>query len=194
MPASVKPRCSGCSVFARQIAVHGNQIPRARSLARNNDLIVAQPALERQFRRLQRREHHAIIDNLFGLFAQILVRVLLHLVHDELLIQRAAIHADAHGFAVVARNFADRGKLFVAPLARAHVAWIDAVLVQRLRALWILRQQNVAVVMKIADDRRDATGIEQALLDFRAPPPRLPARSPSSAQFPSQLPPAPRSA
>ena len=150
-----------------EIAIHGNQIARARSLAGNDDLIVPQAAFERQFRRLQRGEHHAIVDNFFGLFAEIFVGVLLHFVHDELLIERAAIDADAHGLSIVARDFADRGKLFVAALARTHVAWIDAVLVQRLRAFWIFRQKDVAVVVKIADDGRVAARIEQALLNFR---------------------------
>ena len=50
-------------------------------------------------------------------FAEIFVGVLLHFVHDELLIERAAIDADAHGLAVVARDFADGGKLLVAALA-----------------------------------------------------------------------------
>src|SRR4029077_14143157 len=110
---------------------------------------------------------HAIVDNLFGFFSQVLVGVLLHLLHDELLIQRAAVDADADGLAVVARDFANGGKLFVATLARAHVAWIDAVLIQRFRAFWILRQQNVSVVMKTADYRRVATGIQQTLFDLR---------------------------
>jgi hypothetical protein len=152
--------------FAGEIAVDGNQIARARSLAGDDDLIVAQTAFECQLGGLQSGEHHAIVDNFFGFFAEIFVRVLLHFVHDELLIQRAAIHADAHGLAIVARNFADRRKLLVAALARANVAGIDAVLVQRFRALRIFRKENVAVVMKIADDGRVAARIEQALLNF----------------------------
>src|SRR6266581_2446202 len=90
-----------------KIAVHGNEVARPRSLARNNDLVVPQPGFQRQLRRLQRRKHHAIVDDLLGFFAEILVRVLLHLAHDQLLIQRAAIHADPHGLAIVARDSAD---------------------------------------------------------------------------------------
>ena len=86
--------------------------------------------------------------------------------HDQLLIQRAAIDADAHRLAVVARDFANGGELFVAALAGADVAGIDAVLVESFRAVGILREQHVAVVVKIADDRDIAAGGEQALLDF----------------------------
>ena len=89
-----------------------------------------QPGLQRQFRRLQRGKYHAIVDDLFGLFAEIPVGVLLHLAHYQLLIQRAAIHADAHRFAIVARDFADRGELFIATLPCANVARINAVFIE----------------------------------------------------------------
>ena len=105
----------------------------------------------RELGRLQRRKHHALVDDLLGGLAEVLVRVLLHAEHHELLIERAAIHADAHRLAIVARDFADRGELLVAPLAVADVAGIDAVFVERLRAIGIFRQEDVAVVMKIAD-------------------------------------------
>ncbi len=99
--------------------------------------------------------------------AEIAVGVLLHFAHDQLLIERAAVDADAHGLAVVARHFADGGELFVAALPGADVAGIDAVFVERARAIGIFREQHVAVVMEIADHRNVAAGIEHALLDFR---------------------------
>ncbi len=71
-------------------------------------------------------EDHAFVDDFFGGFAEVFVGVFLHLAHDQFLIQRAAVDADAHGLVVVARDFADGGKLFVAALAGAHVAGIDA--------------------------------------------------------------------
>ena len=49
----------------------------------------------------------------------------------------------------------------------AHVAGIDAVFVEVAGAIGILRQQNVAVVVEVADDRDVAARIEEALLDFR---------------------------
>ena len=82
------------------------------------------------------------------------------------MIERAAIDADAHGLAVVARDLADGRELLVAALAVADVAGIDAVLVERAGAFGIFRQQDVAVVVKIADERNVAAGVEQALLDF----------------------------
>ena len=94
------------------------------------------------------------------------VRVLLHLRDDELLIERAAVDADAHRPAIVDRDFADRRELLVAPLAGADVAGIDPVLVERSRTLRIFGQQQMAVVMEIADERRVAAGVEHALFDF----------------------------
>ena len=41
---------------------------------------------------------------------------------DELLVERAAVDADAHRLAVVARDLADGGELLVAPAAGADVA------------------------------------------------------------------------
>ena len=61
---------------------------------------------------------------------EVAVGVLLHLAHDQFLIERAAVDADAHRLAVIDGHFADGGKLLVAPGARAHVAGIDAVFIQ----------------------------------------------------------------
>ena len=62
---------------------------------------------------------------------------------------------------------ADRAELLVAPLPRSDVAGIDPVLVERPRAVGKPRQQQVTVVMEIADQRCGAAGVEHALLDFR---------------------------
>ena len=153
--------------LARKVAIHLDQILRLGNFAGNNDLVVAQAALEREFGGFDRGQHHAVVDDFFGVEAQVAVGVLLHLAHHQLLIERAAIDADAHRLAVVHGDFADRGKLLVAPRARAHVAGIDAVFVQRPRAIGIFRQQHVAVVMKIADDRRGASQIAQPRHNFR---------------------------
>ena len=99
-------------------------------------------------------------------FAEIVVGVFLHFLHHEFLIERAAVDADAHRLIVVARHLADRRKLFVAALAVADVAGIDAVFIESLRAVGIFREQDVAVVMEVADKGDVAAGVEEALLDF----------------------------
>ena len=152
--------------FFGEIAVDGDQIAGPRNFAGDDDLVFAQAAFERQLGGLQRGEHHALVDDFFGSLAEVFVGVLLHFPHDQLLIERAAVDADANGLAVVARDLADGGELLVAPLAVAHVAGIDAVFIERAGAIGILRQQDVAVVVKIADDRSVAAGIEKTFLDF----------------------------
>ena len=86
--------------------------------------------------------------------------------HDQLLIKRSAVDAYAHRLAVVAGNAADRGELFVTALAGANVAGIDAIFIESSGAVGIFGQQNMAVIVKIADERRFAAGVEHALLDF----------------------------
>ena len=94
------------------------------------------------------------------------VGVLLHLRHHQLLVEGAAVDADAHRLAVVDRDLADRGELLVAPFAGADVARIDAVLVERCGAVRIARQQQMAVVVEVADEWRRAAGVEHAPLDL----------------------------
>ena len=82
------------------------------------------------------------------------------------MIERAAIDADAHGLGIVAGDGADGGELLVAALAGADVAGIDAVFIERAGAIGIFGQQDVAVIVKIADERSFAAGVQHALLDF----------------------------
>ena len=139
---------------------------RPGDLAGDDDLIFAQAALQGELGGFHGGEDHALVDDLFGGEAEIAVGILLHLAHDQFLIERAAIDADAHGLAVIAGDSADRGELFVAALAGADVAGIDAVLVESASAVGIFGQQDVAVVVEIADERSFAAGVEHALLDF----------------------------
>ena len=84
----------------------------------------------------------------------------------ELLIQRAAVHADADRPVVIDRHLADRRELLVAAAAGADVARIDPVLVERRGAVREAGQQEMAVVVEVADERRRAARVEHALLDF----------------------------
>ena len=93
------------------------------------------------------------------------VGVLLHLGDDEILVQRSAIDADPDRLALVDGDLADRGETFVAPRARSDVAGIDPVLVERRRALRVAGQEQVAVVVEVADQRRLAAGVQHPPLD-----------------------------
>ena len=73
---------------------------------------------------------------------EVAVGVLLHLREHELLIERAAVDADAHRLVPVARHAADGRELFVAPPAGADVAGVDPVLVERSGACRIAGEER----------------------------------------------------
>ena len=70
------------------------------------------------------------------------------------------------GLLRVARDAADGGELLVAPSPRPDVARVDPVLVERVRALRVAGEQQVAVVVEVADERRGDAGVQHPLLDL----------------------------
>ncbi len=79
-------------------------------------------------------------------------RVRIHQLGQELLVEAAPVDADAHRLAVRDRHLDDGAEVLVAPLG-ADVAGVDAILGERRRALGILGEQQMAVVVEVADDR-----------------------------------------
>jgi hypothetical protein len=79
--------------------------------------------------------------------------------------EAAPVDADAHRLAVADRRLDHGGELLVALGALADVARVDAVLGERARALGELRQQLVAVVVEVADQRHVAAGGVQPRAD-----------------------------
>ena len=77
---------------------------------------------------------------------------------EEVLVERAPVHSDSHRLSVIDRRLHDGGEVGV-PVPRADVAGVDAILVQRGRACRILREQQVPVVMEVADERHIETNI-----------------------------------
>jgi hypothetical protein len=152
---------------AGQLAVHGDEIPRSGGLARNDDLILAETALEGESRRFDRREDHALVDDRLGRQAEAAIGVLLHLRDHQILVQRPSVHADAYGLAVIGGHLADRGELLVAAASRSDVAGVDAVLVERPGAAGKLREEKMTVVVEIADERRGTACVDHPPLDLR---------------------------
>jgi hypothetical protein len=149
-----------------ELAVDGDEIARPRHLARDDDLVLAQPGLDGQLRRVDGGDHHAFVEDFLRRAAEVPIGVFLHLGDDQLLIERAAVNAYAYGPVVIDRDFADGGELLVAPPASADVAGVDAVLVERRGARRVARQQQVAVVVEVADERRRAAGVQHPPLDL----------------------------
>ena len=75
------------------------------------------------------------------------------------LIERSPVHADAHGLLVLHGNLDHGAEVVVVLASDAGVAGIDAVLGQALGAAGVFGEQEVSVVMEVADD-----GHAQALL------------------------------
>ena len=78
--------------------------------------------------------------------------VRVHHLREKILIERAPIHSNPDGLVVIERDADDRSKVLVAALA-ADVARIDAILRERLGTGRVLGEQQMPVVMEIADDR-----------------------------------------
>ncbi len=77
--------------------------------------------------------------------------VLIHQLGEQLLVERAPVHADAHRFAVGDGHFDNLAEVGVVVLG-THVAGVDAVLGERFGARGILGEQEMAVVVEVADD------------------------------------------
>ena len=78
--------------------------------------------------------------------------VFVHHAREQLLVERSPVHADAHRLVVLDGHFDHGAEVVVVLAADGDVAGIDAVLGQRPGALGILLEQDMAVVMEVADD------------------------------------------
>ncbi len=78
--------------------------------------------------------------------------VLVHHAREQGAVERAPVDADAHRPAVFDGGFDHDAEIVVVLLADVDVSRIDAVFRQRSRHVGILLEQQMAVVMEIADD------------------------------------------
>ena len=81
------------------------------------------------------------------------LRVGVHHLGQEVLVEAAPVDADADGLAMVHRDPDDGGEVLV-PVLGPDVAGIDPVLGERAGAGGVLGQEQVPVVVEVADDRR----------------------------------------
>jgi len=93
--------------------------------------------------------------------------VLVHQSREQRAVERAPVDADPHRLAVVHSDANHRAEVFVVLLADVDVAGVDAVLGERARALRILRQKQMPVVVKVADDGNSKALRLERLRDFR---------------------------
>src|SRR5208283_3013402 len=111
--------------------------------------------------RAQRALHHGFHGYIAGVLGLVQLGILVHQPRQERLIERAPVHADAYRLVVLDGDFDHGAEVVVVLLADRTVAGVDAVLGQRPRAFGILLQQDVAVVVEVADDGyRDAEAVQ----------------------------------
>ena len=99
-----------------------------------------------------RARHHRFDHHVAGVERIGPARVLVHHLREQLLVEAPPVHPDPHGLAVGEGDVDDRAEVLVAPLG-ADVSGIDAVLGEGGGTRGVFRQQQVAVVVEVADDR-----------------------------------------
>ena len=157
----------GVLATARQFAINIDEVLHAADLGAEDDLVFAQAVLDGQFSRAQRALHHGFHGHVAGIFRLVKLGVLVHQAGQQRLVERAPVDADAHRLVVLDGDFDHGAEVVVVLLADRHIARVDAVLGQRPRALGILLQQNVTVVMKVADDGHGNAEPVEAVHDER---------------------------
>ena len=113
---------------------------------------MAEPGRLGQLRGTHGGLDHRIDHHVAGLARLGQLRVHVHEVGQERLVERAPVDPDADRLVVVDRDPDDGLEVLVVSLG-AHVAGVDPVLRQALRHLRVLDQELMAVVMEVADDR-----------------------------------------
>src|SRR5690606_32429542 len=136
-----------------EVAIDGDEILHVADLARQDDGIAAQAEFLGAARIADGRDHQRVAHYRLGFPGLGAAAVLVHLARHQFVIEAAPVDADAYRLVVAAGHFDHLGEIVVAALAAAHVAGVDAVLRERLRAIGNLGQQLVAVVVEIADQR-----------------------------------------
>ena len=156
----------GIAGGAAQFAVHRNQVLDATDLAGNNDLAGLHAHGLRQFGRAHSRTDQRLVHHLLHTQRLSQLGVGVHQTGEQFLVQAAPVHADAHRFVPAQRGFDHLAKLAVFFVALAHVAGVNAVFGQGLRAVGKVGEQAVAVEMEIAHQRHRHAHAVQLLADI----------------------------
>ena len=151
----------------RQRLIDRDQVLHGGNLRRQDHLVLGHAEFLRARRRQQRRLHHGLAGHRADILRRRKLGVFVHQLGQQFLIERTPIGADAHRLVVLVGDLDDVGELGVALVLEADIAGIDAVFVQRLGASRIVRQQLVADIMEIADQRRGDATLAQAVADMR---------------------------
>ncbi len=167
MPASVRPRCSGVIALRGQRAVDVDQVLHAADLGAEDDLVVREAVTLGGSGRFDGARHDGVQRDFAGVLGLGQRGVLVHHAGEQRRIERAPVHADAHRLVVLDGHFDHGAEIVVGLAADIDVAGIDAVLGQRARAFRILLEQDVAVVVEVADDGHADAELVERVDDLR---------------------------
>jgi hypothetical protein len=84
---------------------------------------------------------------------------------EEILVERAPVHANAHRLVIINGELDDGTEVLVAPFG-AHVPRVYAVLVERACALGMTGKKEMPVVMEVSDDGHVHSVVLQPPADF----------------------------
>ena len=133
-----------------QAPVDGHQVPHPGHLRRHDDPVMRQPARLGQLGGAEGALDHGGHRDVLRVLRFRRLRIGVHHLGQQLLIETAPVHADADRFPVGDGDFDDVAEMIVAALG-ADVAGIDAVLGESGGTLRILGEQQVAVVVEVPD-------------------------------------------
>ena len=124
-----------------------------------------QPRLLGERRRAERGLEHRLEVDLLRVKRFVALGVVVHQLCEQALVERAPVHPDAHRLLVLDGDLDDGPEVVVA-MPRSDVPRIDAILREQGGGLRELLQQQVTVVMEIADDRHAHAQIGETLDDL----------------------------
>ncbi len=143
------------------------EVADAADLGRKDDAVVAEAVALGGGSRVERAgdhgfDHHVARGERLGTLA-----VLVHHAREERLVERTPVHADAHGLLIFDGALDHGAKVVVVFAADGYVAGIDAVFGQRARSGGIFFEQDVAVVVEVADDGHAEAALFESFNDGR---------------------------
>jgi hypothetical protein len=142
-------------------AVDGDEVLDPGDLRAEQDAVVGQPGLLGHDGGAERALEHCLDHHVLGVSWLGAARVLVHQLGEEVLVEGAPVDADADGLAVLDGGLDDRAEVLVVAFG-ADVARVDPVLGQGAGAVGVAREEQVAVVVEVADDGDVAADVAEA--------------------------------
>ncbi len=145
----------------REVTVDRDEVLHSAHFRGENDPVAGQADFDGSLRVLERRQGDGSPHDLLGCQGLRAGRVLVHESRQELLVEAAPVHADAHGLVVATGGLDHFSELRIALAATADVTGVDTVLREGFGAGRVLTQELVAVEVEVADEGHvDALFIE----------------------------------